>query len=121
MYKVLAKLLANRLRGVMQRVISECQYDLVTGSQILEGVLNANELLIGGYGSVSAYQLTDISASQRKPNIGVQCGKRSLARGSSFPCSILHCSRRLECVFREAERLGHFSGYALDGLTISHL
>lgn len=41
MYKVLAKqLLANKLRGVMQRVISECQYAFVTGSQILDGVLN---------------------------------------------------------------------------------
>lgn len=56
----------------MQRVISECQYAFVTGSQILDGVLHANELLIGEYGSVSAYQLMDISASQRKPNRGVQ-------------------------------------------------
>ena len=43
MYKVLAKVLANRLRGVLGSVISESQSTFVKGKQILDGILIANE------------------------------------------------------------------------------
>lgn len=45
MYKVLAKLLANRMREVMSNVISKLQTAFVKNRQILDGVLIANELV----------------------------------------------------------------------------
>jgi len=43
MYKVLAKVLANRLREVLGSVISKSQSAFVKGQQILDGILVANE------------------------------------------------------------------------------
>ncbi|XP_024634533.1 uncharacterized protein [Medicago truncatula] len=43
MYKVLAKVLVNRLRAVMGSVVSDSQSAFVKGKQILDGILIANE------------------------------------------------------------------------------
>jgi len=43
MYKVQAKVLANRLRGVLGSVISNSQSAFVKGKQILDGILIVNE------------------------------------------------------------------------------
>jgi hypothetical protein len=43
MYKVLAKILANRLRIVIGSVVSDAQSAFVKGKQILDGILIANE------------------------------------------------------------------------------
>jgi len=43
MYKVLAKLLANRLRAVIGSVVSDSQSAFVRGKWILDGILVANE------------------------------------------------------------------------------
>lgn len=45
MYKILAKLLANRLKMVIVSVISETQTTFVKNKQILYGVLIANEVV----------------------------------------------------------------------------
>jgi hypothetical protein len=45
MYKIIAKLLANRLKGVIGKLISTCQTAFVPGRQILDGVLVVNELI----------------------------------------------------------------------------
>jgi hypothetical protein len=45
LYKVLAKLLANRLSSVMSRVISDTQSAFVKGRQILDGIMVANEVV----------------------------------------------------------------------------
>lgn len=45
MYKILAKLLANRLRGVLGSVISETQSAFIQNRQILDGILIANEVV----------------------------------------------------------------------------
>jgi len=45
MYKILAKVLANRLRSIIGSVISDSQSALVKGRQILDGILVANEVV----------------------------------------------------------------------------
>jgi hypothetical protein len=45
MYKILAKVLANRLRSVIGSVISDTQSAFVKGRQILDGILVANEVV----------------------------------------------------------------------------
>ncbi|CAJ2669290.1 unnamed protein product [Trifolium pratense] len=50
LYKILAKVLANRLRVVMGSVISESQTAFVKGRQILDGILVANEDVMGRMG-----------------------------------------------------------------------
>jgi len=45
MYKILAKVLANRLRSVIGSVISDSQSAFIKGRQILDGILVANEIV----------------------------------------------------------------------------
>lgn len=45
LYKILAKILANRLRYVVGSVVSEPQSAFVKGKQILDGILMANEVV----------------------------------------------------------------------------
>ena len=45
LYKILAKVLANRLRSVIGLVISDSQLAFVKGRQILDGILVANEIV----------------------------------------------------------------------------
>jgi hypothetical protein len=45
MYKILSKLLANRLRMIIGRVVSETQTTFMKGRQILDGILIANEVV----------------------------------------------------------------------------
>jgi len=45
LYKILAKLLVNRLRGVMGSVVSDSQSTFVKNRQILDGILIANEVV----------------------------------------------------------------------------
>jgi len=45
LYKILSKVLANRLRMVIGKVISDTQFAFVKDRQILDGILIANEVV----------------------------------------------------------------------------
>jgi hypothetical protein len=45
LYKIIAKVLANRLKGVLDKVISKTQSAFIKGKQILDPILIANESL----------------------------------------------------------------------------
>jgi hypothetical protein len=45
MYKVLAKVLVNRLKSVINKVISDTQSAFVEGRQILDDIVIANEVV----------------------------------------------------------------------------
>ncbi|GKU89787.1 hypothetical protein SLEP1_g3881 [Rubroshorea leprosula] len=45
MYKILAKLLANRLRKVLDKIIGEQQMAFIEGRQLMDGVVIANEVI----------------------------------------------------------------------------
>ena len=45
LYKLLAKVLANRLKGVMNRLVNKAQYAFVAGRQILDASLIAHEVI----------------------------------------------------------------------------
>lgn len=47
MYKVLAKVLANRLHQVVSGVVYDSQSSFVKGKQIIDGILIANEAVDG--------------------------------------------------------------------------
>ena len=44
-YKILSKVLANRLRMVVGNVVSDSQYAFIKDRQIMDGILIANELV----------------------------------------------------------------------------
>lgn len=44
-YKLISRLSAHRLKGVLQRVVAQNRGVFISGRQILDGILVANELL----------------------------------------------------------------------------
>jgi len=44
-YKILSKVLTNRLRNVVGNVVSTSQYAFIKGRKIMDGILIANEIV----------------------------------------------------------------------------
>jgi len=80
LHKILAKVLANRLRSVIGSVVSESQSAFVKGKQILDGILIANEavdeatrlkkeLLLFKVDFEKAYDLDSVMANMNFPRL----------------------------------------------------
>ena len=44
LYKIISKILANRMKSIMPALVGETQYAFVSGSRIMDGALIANEV-----------------------------------------------------------------------------
>ncbi|KAJ9541159.1 hypothetical protein OSB04_027665 [Centaurea solstitialis] len=113
-YKILAKLLAERIKGVMAKLINPSQSVFLKGRFILDGVLIANEVvdyvrkkkkssLIFKVDFEKAYDsvewlvsiLDGLGASKWVANKGIPYEKRFKTRGSLSPVLIPHRSGKL--------------------------
>ncbi|RVX17546.1 LINE-1 retrotransposable element ORF2 protein [Vitis vinifera] len=127
LYKLLAKVLANRLKKVIGKVVSYAQNAFVMGRQILDASLIANEV---------------IDSWQKKKEKGLVCKldiekaydsinwnflmKRASSRGPPFPLPLCYGMEVLDVLIRRAVEGGYLSGCNIRGgsrtsLNISHL
>ncbi|CAJ2652400.1 unnamed protein product [Trifolium pratense] len=139
LYKILAKVLANRLRQVIGSVISESQTAFVKNRQILDGILIANEVVDEArkfkkdlllfkvdfekaYDSVDWGYLDAVMGRMAFPNLW---RKRGLRQGDPLsPFLFLLAAEGLNVLMEAMVARNLFTGYSIGGqgsVSVSHL
>ncbi|PNY10571.1 cysteine-rich receptor-like protein kinase [Trifolium pratense] len=130
MHKVLAKTLANRLKAVLDRIISSNQTAFLPGRQLVDGVLVVNELIDWARKrkdkclmlKVDIEKPYDSVSCEQKPNKRLQSGQGTSARRLFSSISISYWGRRLTGLVQKAVNLGLFKSYKInDGIEFNIL
>ncbi|GAU47653.1 hypothetical protein TSUD_27780 [Trifolium subterraneum] len=121
-YKLLAKVLANRLKGVLDKCISINQYAFVPGRFILDNAMAAIEIV--HFMKTKTQESADYSVIVNGSRVGPIVPGRGLRQGDPMsPYLFIICAKGLSALIRQAEARGDIQGakICINAPIISHL
>ncbi|RVW32476.1 hypothetical protein CK203_081299 [Vitis vinifera] len=127
LYKLLAKVLANRIKKVMGKVISESQNAFVEGRQILDAVLIANEAVDSRLKDNVGGALCKLDIEKTYDRVSWSFFTRRLRQGDPLsPYLFVITMEVFSSMMRRAISGGYLSGWKVsggrgEGMHISHL
>ncbi|RVX18962.1 putative ribonuclease H protein [Vitis vinifera] len=109
LYKLLAKVLANRLKKVIGKVVSPNQNAFIKGRQILDASLIANEVMQKmGFGAKVAGMDVELHIYCQILSVGERCAnwiflkfEGVASRGPSIPLLVRHGNGSAKCAYHE--------------------
>ncbi|PNY13834.1 cysteine-rich receptor-like protein kinase [Trifolium pratense] len=123
LYKVLAKVLANRLRSVIGKVISETQSTFVKGRQILDGILIANELVDDAKRNKKEMILFKVDFEKAYDSVDWSYLEARSEAGGSFisPFLFLLAAEGLNVMLKTSVNAELFKGYMIGDVPASQI